>query len=382
MSNAENIPEIGEIFISYSWDSEEHIKAVLALSNRLRADGIDCVLDQYEVSPPEGWPRWMDRRIASASLVIVICTETYLNRVTGKEIPEKGLGVKWEGNLIYQHLYNQGADNRKFIPVLLRDVDQSFIPVPLQGASFFSLQSDEGYQRLYGRILGRPQAEKPPLGERKAMPKKEVKTDFVTFIENPIDIPLWDKAKWRATAFVGWEGSPPALGIAFLNPNPAEEIFKQWRQRYGARDEFEELRIAIIEGDIVGEDPGYTVHIGIDLDNILKRYRQAGLSVGDASFFSATRMNRMTPTADSTYLAWFKKSYKKHGEYLLVPTTCKADGSDMRFAPHLAIRKRVLHFRNTKDIPENDIDSIVLHSGEWRRPLTEYGKLLKQKPRQ
>jgi hypothetical protein len=88
------ITEVGEVFVSYSWDSEEHIKAVLALSNRLRADGIDCVLDQYEVSPPEGWPRWMDRKIAGASLVLVVCTETYLNRVMGRESPDKGLGPR------------------------------------------------------------------------------------------------------------------------------------------------------------------------------------------------------------------------------------------------------------------------------------------------
>jgi len=380
MSDAK-ITEIGEVFVSYSWDSEEHIEAVLALSNRLRADGIDCVLDQYEVSPPEGWPRWMDRKIAGASLVLVVCTETYLNRVMGRESPDRGMGVKWEGNLIYQHLYNRGADNHKFVPVVMRHSDRAFIPIPLQGASFFNIETNEGYERLHRRLLGVPLAEKPPLGERKAMPKKEVKTNFVTFIENPINIPLWDKAEWRATAFVGWESSPPALGIAFLHREPAEEIFKHWRNRFGARDEFEELRLSIIEGDIDGEDPGYTVHIAIELENVLKRYEKSGLTVGDASFFSATRMNRMTPPGESPNLAFFKESYKKHGEYLLVPATCKADGSNLQVAPHLAIRKRIVHFRNAEDIPEDDIDSIVLHMGAWPRPLTEYGKSMAKKRR-
>jgi hypothetical protein len=91
MSEPSTTPELGEVFISYSWDNEEHIKAVLSLSDRLRSDGIDCVLDQYEVSPAEGWPRWMDRKIANASLVLVVCTETYLNRVMGREFTDKGL---------------------------------------------------------------------------------------------------------------------------------------------------------------------------------------------------------------------------------------------------------------------------------------------------
>jgi hypothetical protein len=46
------------VFISYSHDSPDHETKVLALANRLRADGIDAVLDQYEDFPPEGWELW------------------------------------------------------------------------------------------------------------------------------------------------------------------------------------------------------------------------------------------------------------------------------------------------------------------------------------
>jgi len=52
-----------KVFISYSHDSPEHIDKVLALSDRLIADGVDCILDQYEESPPEVWPTWMDTHI-------------------------------------------------------------------------------------------------------------------------------------------------------------------------------------------------------------------------------------------------------------------------------------------------------------------------------
>jgi hypothetical protein len=35
-------------FISYSHDSKEHQDKVLKLANKLRSEGIDCALDQYE----------------------------------------------------------------------------------------------------------------------------------------------------------------------------------------------------------------------------------------------------------------------------------------------------------------------------------------------
>src|SRR5438876_725409 len=95
-------------------------RAVLELSNRLRADGIDCVLDQYEQSPPEGWPRWMDRKIHDAQFVISICTENYFRKVMGREAPDTGLGVKWEGGLIYQHIYNARPVSGASLPITFR----------------------------------------------------------------------------------------------------------------------------------------------------------------------------------------------------------------------------------------------------------------------
>lgn len=38
------------VFLSYSHDSPAHNDCVLALANRLRGDGIDCVIDQFQPS--------------------------------------------------------------------------------------------------------------------------------------------------------------------------------------------------------------------------------------------------------------------------------------------------------------------------------------------
>src|SRR5438105_14560918 len=66
------------VLISYSHDSPEHKDRILALSDRLRAEGIDCSIDQYEESPSEGWPRWCEKQVEQSEFVLVACTETYL----------------------------------------------------------------------------------------------------------------------------------------------------------------------------------------------------------------------------------------------------------------------------------------------------------------
>ena len=85
-----------KLFISYSHDSPEHEDRVRALADRLRADGIDAHIDQYSPAPPEGWPMWMDEQIRTADFVLLVCTETYSQRVERREQPGKERGVLWE----------------------------------------------------------------------------------------------------------------------------------------------------------------------------------------------------------------------------------------------------------------------------------------------
>jgi len=139
-------PTYPRIFISYSHDSPEHASRVLQLSDRLRADGIDAIVDQYELSPPEGWPRWTDAQIRRSDFVVMICTETYSHRVMGEEVSGTGLGVRWEANLIYQHLYSNDVLNTKFIPVLFDNDEYRHIPAPMRAFAFYVVNTETGYK--------------------------------------------------------------------------------------------------------------------------------------------------------------------------------------------------------------------------------------------
>ena len=142
------------VFISYSHDSEAHAARVLKLANKLRCDGIEAIIDQYFTSPPEGWPHWMDAHVRDDDFVVMVCTEAYYRRVVGKEAPGVGLGVRWEGRLIYNHLYK--SDLSRFVPVLLSGGKTNDLPEAVAGASHYFLETPDDYQDLLRRLFNRP----------------------------------------------------------------------------------------------------------------------------------------------------------------------------------------------------------------------------------
>jgi hypothetical protein len=176
-----------QIFISYSHDSPLHVNRVLSLSNRLREEGVDCRIDQYEQSPAEGWPRWCDRQVEESTFVLVACTETYLRRFKGEESSQIGLGVTWESHIITQDLYDAHGWNTKFIPIVFSQEDQQFVPARLRSANRYQLFDD--YDHLYRHLTNQPPIPMPKLGEVKSMPARhslpplpslERKQDFLT----------------------------------------------------------------------------------------------------------------------------------------------------------------------------------------------------------
>jgi hypothetical protein len=161
------------VFISYSHDSDEHRQQVLALSERLREDGIETLLDQYvNGAPPEGWPRWMMNQLDAADYVLVVCTETYYRRFRGNEVPGKGKGVDWEGALITSEIYAARSRTLKFLPLFFSSVIENYIPDPLRSGTHFALTSEDDYQRLYDFLLQQAGAEPGPVGSLKTKPRQ------------------------------------------------------------------------------------------------------------------------------------------------------------------------------------------------------------------
>jgi hypothetical protein len=201
------------VFISYSHDSDEHRKRVLALSERLRADGIETLLDQYvNGSPSQGWPRWMLDQLDAANAVLVVCTETYYRRFRGHEEPGKGKGVDWEGALITQEIYDRRSQTLKFVPVFLSAAAEDWIPEPLRSTTHYALTSEFGYQGLYDFLLEQAGVQPGPVGTLK--PKPREKGVALTFDEPPaseVKIDISRIIKYAPAELIGREAETKLL---------------------------------------------------------------------------------------------------------------------------------------------------------------------------
>ncbi len=185
------------VFISYSHDSPEHAGRVLALGNRLIADGVNCKLDQYDPHPAEGWPRWMTQHLEEAAFVLSVCTEMYNRRCSDEKESGKGRGVKWESTLTYNYIYTNDSLNERFIPIIFEAGDRKHIPAPLRGVTYYNLGSKEGYEALYRRLTAQPLVVKPEPGEKKILPPRRPPDEHLgEKKELPPDSPVPPTTPW------------------------------------------------------------------------------------------------------------------------------------------------------------------------------------------
>ncbi|WP_027398543.1 hypothetical protein [Anaerovorax odorimutans] len=164
---------------------------------------------------------------------------------------------------------------------------------------------------------------------------------------NVINTELWDKAKWKSTVFLSGKDSSPYLGITYQNKEAAIEIFSNWIKKFGHRDIFEEIRIAIIEGDIPNQEYGYSTHISTNFDsfinNELDNYNLSG------------RINRMTPPKYLKNLQYFKEEFHKFGSYIIIPVHI-SNTSQIDPLFDYGIEKKELIFKHANELLSNDID--------------------------
>lgn len=150
------------VFISYSWDSDTHMKWVLQFCQDLRDKGVDAIIDRA-MRKGKDLLDFMEKGIANAHRVFIIGTPDYKR----KSEEDKG-GVKYEQNIIKASILH-GIGSDRYITILKEGAsfEESF-PAVISTKGGYDLRNDGDYQEhlttLVHEIYDKPVLVLNPIG--------------------------------------------------------------------------------------------------------------------------------------------------------------------------------------------------------------------------
>ncbi len=152
-----------KVFASYSHDSLEHKKWVRYLCTKLCENGVDAILDQWDLSPGGDLTLFVESGVRDADRVIVICTPYYVEKANARK-----RGVGYEGTMITAELY-QNSETTKFIPIIRQSSGNKKTPDFLRTRVYIDFtddnQFDEKFDELLREIHQAQRIQKPPIGK-------------------------------------------------------------------------------------------------------------------------------------------------------------------------------------------------------------------------
>lgn len=156
--SADNHPKL---FISYSWDSNEHKQWVKKLATDLQHHGVDVILDQWDARLGNDLAFFMEQGLTESQLVVCICSDQYVEKAN----QQKG-GVGYEKRIMSADLISES--NKDFIIPIIRNNYNKTLPTFLKGLKYADFSDDARYVTVYGELLARIYNEdlklKPTLG--------------------------------------------------------------------------------------------------------------------------------------------------------------------------------------------------------------------------
>ena len=149
------------IFVSYTHENPEHKRWVSQLAYDLRSNGVDTVLDQWDIQLGDDVTLFMEHGIRDADRVLLVCTPTYARKAN-----EGQGGVGYERLVVTGELAAR-IDTNKFICVLRAGTKEESIPAFAQTRLFVDFTSDATYkvslEDMLRDIHNAPLAGKPPV---------------------------------------------------------------------------------------------------------------------------------------------------------------------------------------------------------------------------
>ena len=276
-----------KVFISYSHDSPEHKQWVSKLAVKLRRDGVDVILDQWNLGPDNDVTQFMEHGIKNSDRVLVICTDSYVRKAN---IGEVGFGDDELMIVTRRIVENKGIN--KFIPIVRQTLWEDKTPDFLKERVYIDFTDDDQFEKRFEELLHERLL--VPLLQRPDVPHIEVLS--VKNYRALRDIEL--KQLKPLTVFLGANGSGKSTFFdvfAFLSECFTIGLRQAWNKRGGLK----ELRTRGSDGPIEFElkyrekpkTPIITYHLSID-------------------------QNAEGPFVDTEWLQWRRGSRGKHVRFL------------------------------------------------------------------
>lgn len=155
---------VPKAFISYSWSSADR---VLELAQRLVKEGVDIVLDKWDLKEGQDKYAFMERSVSDETIekVLMICDKAYAEKADKREG-----GVGDETIVISPEVY-ENTKETKFIPIIFEKDDEgkAYRPAYLKSRIFIDLTDGEQYEKEYEKLLRnlhhKPEYSKPLIGK-------------------------------------------------------------------------------------------------------------------------------------------------------------------------------------------------------------------------
>ncbi len=151
------------VFISYTHDSDEHKDWVLQLATRLRSNGVNVILDRWNLKLGSDLASFMERGLSKSQRVVCVCSSTYVKRAN----EGKG-GAGYEKQIMTAELIKD-QNTSWIIPLIKNNPDEKKTPTFLGGRMYISFEESNLYETKYEELLrdllNEPVLPIPPIGK-------------------------------------------------------------------------------------------------------------------------------------------------------------------------------------------------------------------------
>jgi hypothetical protein len=207
------LPHRSRIFISHAHEvggeAEKHDELIRDLATSLRAHGLEVILDFDNPRPSVGWPLWIEKNLRDADSVLCVCTAKYREHFEQHHefTPgERGRGVRFEGMLIRQMIYDNPDQGDRILPIDLDGTSGKHVPDVLRSFTWRRWPDDR-------RDITRRLTQKHPRQELEATPPGRLAST----------LDLLSRLRWTPGAWVDRAGFHPGDRPDTIDDWPPEE---------------------------------------------------------------------------------------------------------------------------------------------------------------